>query len=267
MEKILNLTINETLSIGLLLLFILIFVIALVVVFLKFFKALKIKKVDSKVLGIEFGSDGFKSPNDSIKLPDSQENEIDPESYSHKFEEHNYFHILNRVINLGAIVECESYVKECFINELLKVYSKSMYSSIILWVNKVIESKGEELSKIVDELAEIESNYVKEAKSLEFQIYYEDKIYKMRGIPDFLLQRFRRKYDPNQHTLMDQLLDIITDNFHPSWESKLVSMLDIMESLYRTNFISLDNTLKSLNGELDEYFQSYISKTSPANRA
>lgn len=258
MEKILSMTINETLSLGLLMLFVLLFIVALVIIIQKFLKALKIKKVDSKVLGIEFDDGEIKSPKDSIKLPDNISSG-GPESYSHKFEEHNYFHVLNRVINLGALIECESYVKKCFINELLKIYSDSMYKLLLDWVKDVINTQGQNLNKIAEKLTEIECDYIKEARIVEFQIYYNDRLYNIRGIPDFLIQRFRKRYDPNQHTLMDQLLDIITDNFHPSWESKLVSMLDIMESLYRTNFISLDNTLKSLNGELDEYFQNYIN--------
>ena len=249
MENLTNLTVNNSLAIGLLILFILIAFIIVTIVLYKFLKVMKIKKINTK-----YGSAEFVSPNDKIELPNEVENQNNLVEYSYKFCEHNYFHLLNRVINLGAVIDCASYVKKCYINELLKIYSKAMYEDLILWVENVIKNEGSNLSSITSVLSHVESQYTKTAKTLEFKIYLNNETYNIQGIPEFLVQKFKSRYDPNQHTLMDQLLDIITDKFHPSWESKLVSMLDIMESLYRTNFVSLDNTLKSLNGELDHYF-------------
>jgi len=249
MENLVNLTINNTLAIGLLLFFLIIAIIIILYITQKFLKLIKVKSIRTK-----FGTAEFISEREEDK-----EEKIENKIEVNNFLEHNYFHLLERVSGLGTLFECSSHIKSYFINELLKVYSKAIQNVLIPWIISVSENKGEGLNKITEVISNIDTLYKKDAKNVDFKIYVNDKEYRITCLPDFLLRKFKIRHDPDQRVLTDQLLDILTDKFHPSWESKLVAMLDVMECLYRTSFVSLDNISKSLNGELDEYLKNYIN--------
>jgi hypothetical protein len=88
------------------------------------------------------------------------------------------------------------------------------------------------------------------------KVEYEGQWYEHKGIPSFLYTKFDAAYDRMLNDIIEQAENIINDNiFHAGWEAKLTGMLDVLDFAYRRDFSSLDSLIKTLNGDLDRYFE------------
>jgi hypothetical protein len=107
---------------------------------------------------------------------------------------------------------------------------------------------------------EISSRYLELAATSNVLIVYKSRKLVLKGIPQMFIDKFQVYHQPQILILVDQINDIVTDVFHPSWQSKLIAILDVFESIYRCNFIGLNNTIRDLNGELDKFLEAEIGK-------
>jgi hypothetical protein len=129
-----------------------------------------------------------------------------------------------------------------------------------VWVGLVVESKGQRLSDISSVKMEISSRYLELAATSNVIVVYKNRKLVIKGVPQMFIDKFQTYHKPQVLILVDQVNDIVTDIFHPSWQSKLIAILDVFESIYRCNFIGLNNTIKDLNGELDRFLESEMEK-------
>jgi hypothetical protein len=194
---------------------------------------------------------------DSVKLTEEEEETLNKDGRLNLMD-HSYFNRLRRVKNLGVHVKCDSLIKVKIIEEFLKLYSTVMYEDIGNWISEVIENNGKTLMRILEVKHEAIAEYQMKATTLVLNIRYKDKNLVLRGIPDLFLIKFENFYDPIRQTLLDQVSEIIIDIFHPTIESKIVGILDVLESIFRLNFVGVSATIQQLNGELDKYLEDEL---------
>jgi hypothetical protein len=174
------------------------------------------------------------------------------------FTEHNFFNLLRRVVHNGVVVQSRSEVKAQVIKSFISTYSTVLHDKMVAWVSSVVETEGQSLSDISSVKMDISSRYLELSAVSSVLITYKNRKLVLKGVPQLFLDKFQLSHQPQVLILVDQISDIVTDVFHPSWQSKLIAILDVFESIYRCNFIGLNNTIKDLNGELDAYLEAEI---------
>jgi hypothetical protein len=176
------------------------------------------------------------------------------------FTEHNFFSLLRRVIHNGVDIRSKSEIKTQVIASFITTYSMVLFEKMGEWVDGVVKSEGKRLSDISSVKMAITTRYIEQAATFNVLINYKNKKLVLKGVPQIFIDKFQSYHKPQILILVDQVNDIVTDVFHPSWQSKLIAILDVFESIYRCNFIGLNNTIKDLNGELDKYLESEMEK-------
>jgi hypothetical protein len=176
------------------------------------------------------------------------------------FTEHNFFSLLRRVIHNGVDIRSKSEIKTQVISSFITTYSTVLFEKMGDWVDTVVKSEGKQLSDISSVKMDITTRYIEQAATSNVLINYKNKKLVLKGVPQIFIDKFQSYHKPQILILVDQVNDIVTDVFHPSWQSKLIAILDVFESIYRCNFIGLNNTIKDLNGELDRFLESEIEK-------
>lgn len=238
--------------------------------FLVQFKSTKAKLPHG--IELETVTRNYSSPDDFVVMPSSPKitdisddrvkTTMDAGLLKHimPFIEHNFFSLLRRVIHNGVDIHSKSEIKTQVISSFITTYSTVLFEKMSDWVNVVVTSEGKQLSDIASVKMGITTKYIEKAAASNVLINYRNKKFILKGVPQIFIDKFQSYHKPQILILVDQVNDIVTDIFHPSWQSKLIAILDIFESIYRCNFIGLNNTIKDLNGELDQFLESEIEK-------
>jgi hypothetical protein len=221
--------------------------------------------------GIELETISRGSPDDFVALPtpskvtditDVNDRPASDQVFKHvlPFTQHNFFNLLRRVIHNGVVIQSKSEVKAQVITSFITTYSSVLLDKMSEWVKVVVETEGQRLSEISSVKMEISTRYLEQAAISNVLIKYKNRKLVLKGIPQIFIDKFQIYHKPQILILIDQINDIVTDVFHPSWQSKLIAILDVFESIYRCNFIGLNNTIKDLNGELDKFLEAEMEK-------
>lgn len=141
-------------------------------------------------------------------------------------------------------MECKSPIKKAFLEKFSQIYCRVTLQYLLDWAKKVQQNKGEGLKDLSKILSQIEDEYTKESFLTVVEIYYNGKLTPIKGIPDLLIDKFN-KLTMIQQTFEEQMAGVFCDGIHLSWESKLIAILDILESRFRINF-KTDSAIHSL---------------------
>jgi hypothetical protein len=208
----------------------------------------------------------IQAPHDFITFPESPKvvelphSDTDGTRIVLPFTDHNFFNLLRRVIHTGVVIQTKSEIKTQVITAFLKIYASILLEKMSTWTELVKSTDGLNLSDITKVRGDMTTSYIDLAKITSVSVTLNNKSYLLKGIPSIFIERFTEHNAPAVYILMEQVADVITDVFHPSWQSKLIAILDIFESIFRSTFLSLNATIRELNGELDRFLESEIGK-------
>lgn len=251
MEALLNIDTQHLFSLCVLLLVVTTCLATLIMILCKFFKILRVQKVETKA-----GTFSFASPRDSMRL-----HALDPEDSNvmllpDDWTRHSYFNLLANLKTKGVKVECSSPVKAQFISEYMKIYCSIYYDSLLAWTETLVKEDGKGLEQVATVMQKIEKNSLEVLRQSRVYIFANGKEY-LVPIPRILIEKFTDQYSFTQAAGFDTLEMSLDSKYYAGWRIQLNCMLAQLYTITATNFIGINAAIKTLNGELDHYFEDF----------
>ncbi|MCQ2209196.1 MAG: hypothetical protein MJZ34_02780 [Paludibacteraceae bacterium] len=251
MEALLNIDPQHTYSLCILLIVITTCLATLVLILCRFFKILKVQRVETKA-----GTLSFASPKDGMSLfaMDKEDSNVifSPDDWSR----HSYFNLLANLKTKGVKVECSSPVKAQFISEYMKIYCSIYYDSLLAWTETLVKEDGKGLEQVAAVMQKIEKNSLDMLRQSRVYIFANGKEY-LVPIPRILIEKFTDQYSFTQAAGFDTLEMSLDSKYYAGWRVQLNCMLAQLYTITATNFIGMNAAIKTLNGELDHYFEDF----------
>jgi len=181
------------------------------------------------------------------------------------FKEHKFFKLMAKALK-GRVIKLKSRYEP---TELQDIKNKAFSYFLFDCKTKVFNDMIEEF---VDDCLcqfgnrQIVASIIK--RTMNAVIEYEDRARKAQvildkdrillGIPEIMVTRFNDWHQSHVNIILDKLETIIESQFYPSWQLKLICILDAFETIFAVTFEYAEYSLMELNGELDESLKKNI---------
>jgi hypothetical protein len=181
------------------------------------------------------------------------------------FKEHKFFKLMAKALK-GRVISLKSRYEP---TELQDIKNKAFSYFLFDCKTKVFNDMIEEF---VDDCLcqfgnrQIVASIIK--RTMNAIIEYEDRARKAQvildkdrillGIPEVMITRFNTWHQNHVNITLDKLETIIESQFYPSWQLKLICILDTFETIFSVTFEYAEYSLMELNGELDENLKKNI---------
>jgi len=223
----------------------------------------KIAGQEFEICGAETAAPSVKSPEDSVSLPPPPRAEVVSEPSASgipPFREHSFIRLLAQVRCDGLVMKSGSGVKLKVVSEFVQLFCNGLYSATLDWVEAVESSDGKKLENISKLLRATYNRVVEGSYLHNFRVTKLGQTYLLRGIPAEFVTKFDIYFKPMLSPLESQLSNLVYSIYHPTWRSKLMSCLDVMEALFRVSFVAVNSAVRELNGELEELIDTKLEK-------
>jgi len=174
------------------------------------------------------------------------------------FSQHRFFKIMDDAMK-GKNFQLKSkhpqtkhqYLKNiAFTHFIINCKTKVFYDMIEDYVTDVLDSNGEYtvLASIKKRTERAIKTYEDKARTSSVRV--EDNKY-LAHIPELMITKFSEWHQPHIDLVMERLDHILQSQFYPSWQMKLISILDTFEIIFEVTFDYAECSLMDLNGDLD----------------
>ncbi len=229
-------------------------------------------KVGPVAIGGEEGDEASQKVNVFINTDEKhKETEVAGSYHAPKgvlpFTQHRYFKMMEDAMH-GKSLELKSrhpksaysHLKNAaFTHFLLQCKAKVFYDMIEDYVDDVLETGGDYsvLSSIKKRTERAIKSYEEKARSSHVQVSETEYLI---HIPELMITKFNDWHQPHVDLTVERLDHILQSQFYPSWQLKLISILDTFEIIFGVTFNYAEYSLMDLNGDLDAALLSELAE-------
>lgn len=181
------------------------------------------------------------------------------------FMEHRFFRLMDKALDgkvvklkaKSASTEMADIKNKAFSYFLFECKTRIFRDMIEEFVNDCLCTFGkrEILSSIIQRTSRAIHNYEAAARKAQVEI---DKDRILLNIPDIMIDKFNEWHQTHVDITLNKLESIVESQFYPTWQLKLISILDTFETIFAVTFDYAEYSLSTLNGELDDALKKNI---------
>jgi len=152
----------------------------------------------------------------------------------------------------------KAYVTKVFIE---KCRTPAFYNSLKSFLDRINAIEGEQnklafLFSFPDTIYHTREEYTKIAKNFEYTI----RNVCVSGIPFSLVERYKEWNEKHLDIAIQKMKQAIYSSFYKTWQMKIIMCFEILDTVFLLLGSELENTINSLNGEIDDEIEMKIKQ-------
>jgi hypothetical protein len=159
---------------------------------------------------------------------------------------HSIFEMLNYWINVR--ISKAKFGENKYHNNWAKILLKSKYNSALINIKKTINNKS--IGTFNDDI--LWTHFLSMINDI-IQEYEEETLKK--GVPKLFIEKFMIWHSKTRDIILKNTELICKSKYYHNNFEKIYAILNLLLTSYDVTLIDSEQTLKNLNGELDEYIQ------------